>query len=75
MYRSKVPIQIDQFLREEMQHHAIQIPGQILHASLLGLSHPQSLKNVSWQIDPAQAFIDLFKLLGISTASWQQLVK
>ncbi|MEY3776388.1 MAG: hypothetical protein RIR83_412 [Pseudomonadota bacterium] len=75
IYRSKVPIQVDQFLRADMQHNAIQIPGQILHARLLGLCHPQSLKNVSWQIDPAQAFIDLFKLLGISTASWQQLVK
>jgi 23S rRNA pseudouridine1911/1915/1917 synthase len=72
VYKNKIPQQVSQFLRLEIQNHHMDIPGQLLHAGLLGFDHPITHQPLRFQAHPPQPFLQLLDMLGFSDASWKK---
>ena len=61
--RTRVPANIDQELREQLQ----KFNRQALHATRLTIQHPQSGEYVSWEIPMPKDMQDLVDNLTVST--------
>lgn len=72
IYKRKVPQAVFEAIKNKMKGN-FELQGQALHAAILGLKHPQSHQDISWQVDPPKALLTIFEYLGISEASWRQI--
>jgi len=72
LYKKKIPQQVGVKLQLLMAQKNIQIPGQLLHAGLLGFDHPINGKPLRFQTPPPQAFQDLFNVLGFEQDRWEK---
>lgn len=71
VYKRRVPQSTDQQLKAHFTDQNA-MPGQALHAAILGLDHPQSNLNMSWSAPPPDAFLNVLHLLGLEDIVWQK---
>ncbi|SMC72439.1 RluA family pseudouridine synthase [Polynucleobacter kasalickyi] len=75
VYHVKAPLQIQKLLMDNFYgDEAVTIPGQMLHATQLGLIHPDSEEEKIWSRSPPIAFLKLMADLGFQERAWQHLL-
>jgi 23S rRNA pseudouridine1911/1915/1917 synthase len=75
IYQLRAPLQLQKVLMDTYgtdQQNVI--PGQMLHATQLGLTHPESGLEVKWSCPPPILFLKLMGYLGIQEQAWQHLL-
>lgn len=74
-YHLKAPLQIQKILLDNFYANSgPSIPGQMLHATQLGLIHPNSEKEMIWSQSPPLGFLNLMRDLGFQENAWQHLL-
>jgi len=75
IYHVKAPLQIQKILLDNFYgEEGVTIPGQMLHATQLGLLHPDSEVEKIWSRSPPMAFLKLMNVLGFQEQAWQHLL-
>ena len=72
IYKKKVPIQAFQKLKEQFSIETA-MPGQALHAAVLGFNHPVSGKYMSWSAEPPVGYLTFLRETGFEDESWSQI--
>jgi 23S rRNA pseudouridine1911/1915/1917 synthase len=70
VYKNKIPHQIASRLQAVCHEKGFDIPGQLLHAGLLGFIHPIHGEHLRFQAKPPVGFLNLLDLLGIENKVW-----
>lgn len=75
VYKKKVPHKaFDEIKTQWLGSESGPLPGQALHASVLGFSHPISNESVIKFSQPPEAFLKLLKVVGINEESWKEVL-
>ena len=74
VYKKKTPQKSFDQIKQLWESRERQ-PGQLLHASVLGLIHPQTQEICTWSVNPPQPYIDLLTLVGIHEGMWSRIYK
>jgi len=73
IYKNKIPHQTALVLKNQLLDHAIQFPGQFLHAGLLGLEHPKTKEPIRLDVEPPSAFVQTLDFLNIPRRAWEKV--
>jgi 23S rRNA pseudouridine1911/1915/1917 synthase len=73
IYKNKIPHQTALVLKNQLLEHDIQLPGQFLHAGLLGLLHPRTKEHIRIHVEPPFAFVQTLEFLNIPKTSWEKV--
>jgi 23S rRNA pseudouridine1911/1915/1917 synthase len=75
IYQLRAPLQLQKVLMETYDAgQENSIPGQMLHATQLGLIHPESERDIKFSCPPPLHFLKLMRFLGIQEQAWQHLL-
>ncbi len=75
IYQLRAPLQLQKVLLDSLgESYENLIPGQMLHATQLGFTHPESGKELKWSCPPSHAFLKLMGNLGIQEQAWKHLL-
>lgn len=75
IYHVKAPLQIQKILLDYFYAKSdLSIPGQLLHATQLGLIHPITGEEKIWSCSPPTAYLQLMVQLGFQEQVWQHLL-
>jgi len=75
IYQLRAPLQLQKVLMETYDAGQENlIPGQMLHATQLGLIHPESELDIKWSCPPPLHFLKLMGFLGIQEQAWHHLL-
>ena len=75
VYQLRTPLQLERQLLASLEPtQAELIKGQMLHATQLGLLHPESDQVMIWSCQPSSSSLSVFHQLGIKDSAWQHLI-
>jgi 23S rRNA pseudouridine1911/1915/1917 synthase len=75
VYKNRIPYQTAAALKIELDNQGIHIPGQFLHAGLLGLVHPRTKESIRFDCPPSPAFLETLTYLKVPKSFWQDVFK
>ena len=75
VYKNRIPYQTAASLKIELDNQGIHIPGQFLHAGLLGLEHPRTKDSIRFDCPPSPAFLETLTYLKVPKSFWQDVFK
>lgn len=73
VYKKKVPNKAFDAIRERWLISGV-LPGQALHAAILGFSHPVTNDYLVRSVNPPKEFIELLNIVGMKEQSWKALL-
>ncbi len=75
IYQLRAPLQLQKVLMDSLGTSSENlISGQMLHATQLGFTHPESEQELKWSCPPPQSFLKLMGNLGIQEQVWHHLL-
>jgi 23S rRNA pseudouridine1911/1915/1917 synthase len=75
VYKNRIPYQTATSLKIQLDNQGINIPGQFLHAGLLGLEHPRTKESILFECQAPTAFLETLAYLKFPSSSWQEAFK
>lgn len=75
VYKNRIPYQTATSLKTQLDNQGINIPGQYLHAGLLGLEHPRTKESIRFECLAPPAFLETLAYLKFPSSTWQEVFK
>lgn len=72
VYRRRVPQGVFEEIKVGLGQD-FSLPGQALHAAVLGLRHPQTQEEMEWQAEPPSSFKFVLSYLGVKEEVWKKI--
>jgi len=72
VYKNRIPHQTAQSLMDQLLAQNIDLPGQFLHAGLLGFTHPISEEQLVFSQSPPISMLQILEFLKIDSSLWQK---
>lgn len=72
VYRRRIPQNPFEQIKKTMAEE-FSLPGQALHAAVLGLKHPKTQEEMLWKIEPPKSLQLVLSYLGLKDTAWQKI--